>query len=69
MSNEKFSYDVIRGVDKDNLKMDYSNQKKAKVAFDTKSTKASFVDLAGTNTFSSDLAESLFGAAKSFNAP
>ena len=69
MSSADFKYNVIRGVDKDNLAIDYSNQKKAKVAFDTKNTKASFVDLKGTNTFSSDLAESLYGGPKSFIAP
>lgn len=69
MSNAEFKYDVHRGLDKDNLVIDYSNQKKAKVAFDTKNTKASFVDLKGTNTFKSDIAESLFGAAKSYIAP
>jgi hypothetical protein len=68
MGKDNFKYDVIRGVNKDNLVLDYTNQKKAKVAVDTKDFR-SFVNLAGTNTFSSDLAESLFGAPKNYVAP
>lgn len=69
MGTEEFKkYDVIRGVTKDNLALDYTNQKGTKFKTDTKEFKA-FVDLTGTNTFSSDIADSLFGAAKSYSAP
>lgn len=68
MGSTDFKMDVIRGVDKDNLVLDYTNQKKVKFATDTKNYKA-FVDLSGTNTFQSDIANTVFGAAKSYTAP